>query len=71
MFYFSAFKGLRNFGLLINLTMIWSFLGSFIVVPALLLAIKPRFLTGRRRGSASLNPESSSPSQEVHAHDSH
>jgi hypothetical protein len=67
---------LRNFGLLINLTMIWSFLGSFIVVPALLLAIKPRFLTGRRRGSASQNSaspssESSSPSQEVHAHDSH
>jgi len=71
MFYFSAFKGLRNFGLLINLTMIWSFLGSFIVVPALLLAIKPRFLTGRRRGSASPNSESSSPSQEVHAHGSH
>jgi len=69
MFYFSAFEGLRNFGLLINLTMIWSFLGSFIVVPALLLALKPRFLTGRRRGPKSPNPESSSPYQEVPTHD--
>jgi len=46
LFYFSHFQGLRNFGLLINLTMIWSFLGSFTLIPALLLAIKPRFLTG-------------------------
>jgi hypothetical protein len=64
---------------LINLTMIWSFLGSFIVVPAILLALKPRFLTGRRRGSASPNSASpnlaspnlasSSLSQEVPTHD--
>jgi len=51
MFYFSAFKGLRNFGLLINLTMIWSFFGSFIVVPALLLALKPRFLIGKTKSA--------------------
>ncbi len=47
-FYLSNFQGLRNFGLLINLTMIWSFLGSFTLIPALLLALKPRFLTGYR-----------------------
>jgi len=63
MFYFSAFKGLRNFGLLINLTMIWSFFGSFIVVPALLLTLKPRFLTGRKRQAPP--DESTSSSQEV------
>lgn len=62
MFYFSAFKGLRNFGLLINLTMIWSFLGSFIVVPALLLALRPRFLTGApRRGAPSTSSREVSP----------
>ena len=44
LFYLSHFQGLRNFGLLINLTMIWSFLGSFTLIPALLLAIRPRFL---------------------------
>ncbi|HED03473.1 MAG TPA: RND family transporter [Candidatus Fraserbacteria bacterium] len=44
-FYLSNFQGLRNFGLLINLTMIWSFLGSFTLIPALLLTLKPRFLT--------------------------
>jgi hypothetical protein len=60
MFYFSAFEGLRNFGLLINLTMIWSFLGSFIVVPALLLALKPRFLTGGRGGKELVSEVSSS-----------
>lgn len=47
-FYLSNFQGLRNFGLLINLTMIWSFLGSFTLIPALLLALKPRFLMGYR-----------------------
>jgi len=64
MFYLSAFEGLRNFGLLINLTMIWSFLGSFIVVPALLLTLKPRFLTGGRGGKTPVSDPSSS-SQEV------
>jgi hypothetical protein len=64
MFYFSAFKGLRNFGLLINLTMIWSFFGSFIVVPALLLALKPRFLTGKKRSQAPSEPSKPS-SQEA------
>ncbi len=64
MFYLSAFKGLRNFGLLINLTMIWSFFGSFIVVPALLLALKPRFLTGKKRSRAPSDPSPSS-SQEA------
>ncbi len=63
MFYLSEFKGLRNFGLLINLTMIWSFFGSFIVVPALLLALKPRFLTGRKRRQGA--SEDSPSSQEV------
>ncbi len=68
MFYFSAFKGLRNFGLLINLTMIWSFFGSFIVVPALLLTFKPRFLTGKKKPQAALQVPadgSTSSSQEV------
>ena len=64
MFYFSAFKGLRNFGLLINLTMIWSFFGSFIVVPALLLTLKPRFLTGKKRSQAP-DSDSTSSTQEV------
>jgi hypothetical protein len=64
MFYLSAFKGLRNFGLLINLTMIWSFFGSFIVVPALLLTLKPRFLTGKSRPQAPSDVPASS-SQEV------
>jgi predicted RND superfamily exporter protein len=64
MFYFSAFKGLRNFGLLINLTMIWSFFGSFIVVPALLLTLKPRFLTGKKRSQVTA-PKSPPSSQEV------
>ncbi len=64
MFYFSAFEGLRNFGLLINLTMIWSFLGSFIVVPALLLTLRPRFLTGGRGGKTPV-PQALSSSQEV------
>ncbi len=63
MFYFSAFEGLRNFGLLINLTMIWSFFGSFIVVPALLLTLKPRFLTGKKRQAPA--DDSTSSSQEV------
>ncbi len=47
-FYLSNFQALRNFGLLINLTMIWSFLGSLTLIPALLLTLKPRFLTARR-----------------------
>jgi len=64
MFYLSAFKGLRNFGLLINLTMIWSFLGSFIVVPALLLILRPRFLTGKKRSRITA-PEPPSSSQEA------
>ncbi len=64
MFYFSAFEGLRNFGLLINLTMLWSFFGSFIVVPALLLTLKPSFLTGKRRGEPPAESTTSS-SQEV------
>jgi hydrophobe/amphiphile efflux-3 (HAE3) family protein len=46
-FYLSNFQGLRNFGFLINLTMIWSFLGAFTLIPALLLTLKPRFLTGQ------------------------
>jgi hypothetical protein len=62
MFYFSAFNGLRNFGLLVNLTMIWSFFGSFIVVPALLLVLRPRFLTGSKRGPRT---ETHRPSEEV------
>ncbi len=48
-FYLSDFQGLRNFGLLINLTMIWSFLGCYTLIPALLLTLKPRFLS--RRGA--------------------
>ena len=63
MFYFSAFEGIRNFGLLINLTMIWSFFGSFIVVPALLLTLKPRFLTGKKLQAPA--DDSMSSSQEV------
>ncbi len=63
MFYFSAFEGIRNFGLLINLTMIWSFFGSFIVVPALLLTLKPRFLTGKKLQAPA--DDSTSSSQEV------
>ncbi len=62
MFYFSAFNGLRNFGLLVNLTMIWSFFGSFIVVPALLLVLRPRFLTGHKRRPRS---QATTPSEEV------
>jgi predicted RND superfamily exporter protein len=51
-FYLSNFQGLRNFGFLINLTMIWSFLGAFTLIPALLLTLRPRFLTGQARQPA-------------------
>lgn len=47
-FYLSNFQGLRNFGFLINLTMIWSFLGAFTLIPAILLTLQPSFLTGRK-----------------------
>jgi predicted RND superfamily exporter protein len=42
---FSSFKGTSNFGLLIAMTMVISALSAFTIIPAILVAWKPRFLT--------------------------
>ena len=45
----SSFKGTSNFGLLIALTMIISAVSAFIIIPAVLITWKPRFLKEKRR----------------------
>ncbi len=41
---FSSFKGTRNFGLLISMTMVVSALSAFTTIPAILVTWKPKFL---------------------------
>lgn len=45
---FSSFKGTSNFGLLIAMTMVISALSAFTTIPAILVILKPRFLTRKR-----------------------
>jgi len=40
----SAFKGMRDFGLLISMTMVISALSAFTVIPAILVTWRPKFL---------------------------
>lgn len=47
---FSSFKGTSNFGLLIAMTMVISATSAFTVIPAILVAWKPKFLTKKSKG---------------------
>jgi len=41
----SSFKGARDFGLLVSMTMVISAMSAFTVIPAILITFKPKFLT--------------------------
>ena len=45
----SSFKGARDFGLLVSMTMVISAMSAFTVIPAILITFKPKFLTRKSK----------------------